>query len=89
MLTSFFQGRHECQQAEEVLIENLLVRDWPILCGHEQAFQGPLRTSQHIAARQSSMAKNLFKDPEVLLRWSWDCDPEDFKNNLMVQAHKR
>jgi hypothetical protein len=39
----------------------------PILCGHKQAFQGPPRTSQHIAAHQSSMAKNLLEDPKVLL----------------------
>jgi hypothetical protein len=47
--------------------KNLLVGDWLVLCGRKQAFQGPPRASQHIAARQSLMAKNLFEDPEVLL----------------------
>ncbi len=45
------------------VFENLLVGDWPILCGREQAFQGPPRTSQHIAACQSSTAKNSFQGP--------------------------
>ncbi len=67
----------ECQQAEEcsffktrmptswgVFFENLLVGDWPILCGHEQAFQGPPRTSQNIAARQSLTAKKSFSGPQ-------------------------
>ncbi len=58
--------------------------DWPILCGHEQAFQGPPRTRQRIAARQSLTAKkNLFENPEVLLAaelglWPW---------RLQEQAH--
>ncbi len=62
----------ECVQAEELAQEcyfyknanklrsfdkNLLVGDWPILCGCEQAFQGPPRTSQHIAAHQLLPAK--------------------------------
>jgi hypothetical protein len=57
MLTSFLQGTQECRQAEDFFVKNLLVGDWPILCGHEQAFQDPARTSQRIAAHQSSMAK--------------------------------
>jgi hypothetical protein len=56
--------------------KNLLVGDWPILCGREQALQGPPRTSQHITACQSSTAKIFFEDPEVLLAaelgpWPW------------------
>jgi hypothetical protein len=47
--------------------KNLLVGDWLVLCGREQAFQGPPKTSQHIAAHRSPTAKNLFEDPEVLL----------------------
>ncbi len=43
--------------------ENILVGDWPILCGREQAFQGSPRTSQHIAARRSSTAKKSFQGP--------------------------
>jgi hypothetical protein len=63
--------------------ENLLVGDWPILCGRKRAFQGPPRTRQRITARQSSTAKILFKDPEVLLAaelgsWPW---------RLQEQAH--
>ncbi len=67
-------SRQECRHAEEY--KNLLIGDWLVLCGREQAFQGPPRTSQHIAARRSSMAKKLFKDPKVLLAaeldlWPW------------------
>ncbi len=56
--------------------ENLLIGDWPILCSRERTFQGPPRTSQSIAARQSSTAKILFEDPEVPLvmelgSWPW------------------
>jgi hypothetical protein len=40
--------------------KNLLVEDWPILCGREQAFQEPPRTRQRIAGRQSSTVKNYF-----------------------------
>jgi hypothetical protein len=48
-------------------LQNFVVEDWLVLCGHEKAFQGPPRTSQHIAAHQSLMAKNLLEDPKVLL----------------------
>ncbi len=63
--------------------KNLLMGDWPILCRREQTFQGLPRTRQRIAARQSSTAKNLFEDPEVLLAaelgsWLW---------RLQEQAH--
>ncbi len=59
--------RQERRQAAK-FFKNLLMGDWPILCGREQAFKGPPRTSQRIAARQSLTAKKiLFKDPEVLL----------------------
>ncbi len=34
--------------------------DWPILCSRKQAFQGPPRTRQRVAAPQSSMAKHSF-----------------------------
>jgi hypothetical protein len=51
--------RQEHQQAAE-FFKNLMIGDWPILCGRERAFQGPPRTSLHIAARQSSMAKKSF-----------------------------
>jgi hypothetical protein len=37
--------------------------DWQILRGQEQASQGPPRTSQHNAARRSSMAKKIFSGP--------------------------
>ncbi len=48
--------------------KNLLVGDWPILCGRERAFQGPPRTSQRIAARQSSTAKKSFWGPQSATR---------------------
>jgi hypothetical protein len=48
--------------------KNLLMGDWPILCSCKQALKGPPRTRQHIAARQSSMAKNSFRGP-----WSATC----------------
>ncbi len=56
--------------------KNLLLGDWPVLCGREQTFQGPPRTSQHIATRQYSTAKILFEDPVLLLvaelgPWPW------------------
>ncbi len=44
--------------------KNLLVGDWPVLCGRKQAFQGPPRTSQHIAASQSLTVKNSFRGPQ-------------------------
>ncbi len=47
---------------------NLLMGDWPILCGRERAFQGPPRMKQRIAARQSFMAKKSFWGP-----WSATC----------------
>jgi hypothetical protein len=47
--------------------KNLLVRDWMVSCSRKQAFQGPPRITQIIAARQSSMAKILFKNLKVLL----------------------
>ncbi len=68
----------ECLQTEELVQEcsfyknadklrsfykNLLVGDWSILCGREQAFQGPPRTSQRIAARQSLMLKISLQGP--------------------------
>jgi hypothetical protein len=65
-------------------VKNLLVGDWPILCGRERAFQGPPRTSQCITAHQSLTAKtNFFKDPKVplmaeLSSWPW---------RLQEQAH--
>ena len=64
-------------------VKNLLVGDRPILCVHEQAFQGPPRTSQRIAACKSLMAKILFEDPKVPLAaesglWPW---------RLQEQAH--
>jgi hypothetical protein len=50
----------ECRQASfmahknanklKIFVKNLLVGDWPILCSREQAFQGPPRTNQRIAA---------------------------------------
>jgi hypothetical protein len=43
--------------------KNHLMGDWPVLCGCELAFQGPPRTRQHIAARQSLTAKNSFLGP--------------------------
>jgi hypothetical protein len=63
--------------------KNLLIGDWPILCSREQAFQGPPRTSQHIAARWSSMAKKSFQEPQSTLvvelgLWPW---------RLQEQAH--
>jgi hypothetical protein len=36
--------------------------------GCKQAFQGPPRTSQHITARQSSMAKKSFRGPRSATR---------------------
>jgi hypothetical protein len=48
--------------------KTLLVGDWPILCGRKQAFQGPPRTSQHIAACQSSTVKNYFCGPQSATR---------------------
>ncbi len=83
----------ECQQASfkahknvdklRIFVKNLLVGDWPILCGRERAFQGPPRTSQRIAAHQSLTAKFFFKDPKVPLAaelgsWPW---------RLQEQAH--
>ena len=66
-----------------LFVKNLLVGDWLILCGREQSFQGLPRTSQRIAARPSSTAKNLFEDPKVPLAaesssWPW---------RLQDQAH--
>ncbi len=64
--------------------KNLLVGDWPVLCGREQVFQGLPRTSQHIARHADHQwQKILFKDPEVLLAaelclWPW---------RLQEQAH--
>ncbi len=71
------------------ICENLLMGDWLILCGREQAVQGPTRTSQRIAARQSSTAKKIFsRTLKCYLRWSWDRDPEDSKSKAMVQARE-
>ncbi len=72
--------------------KNLLVGDWPVLCGREQAFQGPPRTSQHIAACQSSTAKILFEDPKVLLvaelgPWPWRL--QEGSHGTSVQAPSR
>ncbi len=47
--------------------KNIWMGDWPILCSREQAFQGPPRMRQRIAAHWSLMAKILFENPEVLL----------------------
>jgi hypothetical protein len=58
---------HKNADKLRIFVKNLLVGDWPIFCGRKQAFQGPPRTNQRIAARQSLMAKNLFKDPKVSL----------------------
>ncbi len=70
--------------------ENLLVGDWPILCGREQAFQGPPRTSQRISARQSSRAKKIFlRTPKCHSQRSWARDPEDSKSKPIMQARKR
>ncbi len=70
--------------------ENLLVGDWPILCGREQAFQGPPRISQRIAARGSSTAKKIFsRTPKCHLQRSWARDPEDSKSKPMVRARER
>jgi hypothetical protein len=44
--------------------KNLLMGVWLILCIHEQAFQGPPRTRQGIAACQSLMAKKSFWGPQ-------------------------
>jgi hypothetical protein len=59
------------------------------LCGREQAFQGPPRTSQRIAARQSSTAKIFLRTLKCHSRQSWARDPEDSKSKPMVRAHKR
>ncbi len=67
-------------------VKNLLVGDWPILCGRKQGFQGPPRTSQHIPARRSSTAKILFEDPKCHSRRSWSRDPENSKSKPIVQA---
>ncbi len=70
--------------------ENLLVGDWPILCGRERAFQGPPRTSQRIAARQSLTAKKIFlRTLKCHLQRSWARDPEDSKSKPMVRARER
>ncbi len=63
--------------------KNLLVGDWPILCVREQAFQGPPRTSQGIAACQSSTEKKSFQGPRSATcgrvgLWPW---------RLQEQAH--
>ncbi len=69
--------------------KNLLVGDWPILCGRKQAIQGPPRTSQHIAAHQSSTSKIFFsRTPKSYLQRSWVHNPEDSKNNPLVRACK-
>jgi hypothetical protein len=70
--------------------KNLLVGDWPILCGRERAFQGPPRMRQHITARQSSTAKKIFsRTLKCYLRRSWSRDPEDSKSKPMVRERKR
>jgi hypothetical protein len=67
--------------------KNLLLGDLPILCGHKQAFQGPPRTSQRIAAHQSLTAKKIFlRTPKCHSRRSWARDPEDSKSKPMERA---
>ncbi len=72
------------------VFENLLVGDWPILCSREQAFRGPPRTSQYIAARISLTAKKILsRTPKCYLQRSWARDPEDSKNDPLVRARER
>jgi hypothetical protein len=78
------------QKNANKLYKNFLVGDWPILCGRDQAFQGPPKTSQHIAARRSLTAKKIFsRTPRCYLRHKWALDAEDSKNGPMVQACER
>ncbi len=71
-------------------VKNLLVGDWPILCSREWALQGPPRTSQRIAARQSSTAKKIFlRTLKCHSQQSWAHDPEDSKSKPMVRARER
>jgi hypothetical protein len=59
--------KQECRQAAEFL-KNLLMGDWPILCGCEQAFLGPKDKTAIIAARQSLTAELLFEGPSSATR---------------------
>jgi hypothetical protein len=69
--------------------KNLLIGDWPILCGHERAFQGPPRTRQHIAASQSLTAIFFLRTLKCYSWRNWACDPEDSKSKPVVQARER
>jgi hypothetical protein len=44
-------------------LKNLLMGDWPILCGRERAFLGPKVKPANIAACQLLMAEFLFDGP--------------------------
>jgi len=59
--------KQECRQAAQ-FCKNLLMGDWPILCGREQAFLGPKDKTAIIAARQSSTAELLFGGPSSATR---------------------
>jgi hypothetical protein len=56
-------SQHKNADNLRIFVKKLLVGDWLILCGREQAFQGPPRKNQRIAARQSSMVKKSFLGP--------------------------
>jgi hypothetical protein len=63
--------------------ENLLVGDWPFLCGRKRAFQWPPRTSRVSLHANHRWQKNLFEDSKVPLAaelglWPW---------RLQEQAH--
>ncbi len=65
-LRSYFKNHSFYKNADKlrgVFYKNLLVGDYPILCGHEQAFQGTPRTSQRIAACWSLTAKKSYEGP--------------------------
>ncbi len=68
--------------------KNLLMGDQPILCGRKQAFQGPPRTRQRIAARQSLVAKIFLRTLKCYLRRSWARDPENSKSKPVVQGRE-
>ncbi len=70
--------------------KNLLVGDWPILCGREQAFP---RTSKdklaHCCSPIIDGGKFLSRTPKCYLWQSWAHNPEDSKIDPLVRADKR
>jgi hypothetical protein len=58
---------HKNADKLRIFVKNLLAGDWPILCSHEQAFQGPQGQTSILLHANHQWQKNLFKDPEVPL----------------------